>query len=81
MKSVWKIIFDVIIAIFAIYFGYRVFIYCGQKIPGFGYFPIGLIAGVTTGIAIGYLGHGIELFVAWILHKFNIEVLEDAPWV
>lgn len=81
MKQFWKLFWDISAAIVGLYFGYKIFIYSGEYIPAFGYFPIGLMLGLLV-LAIGaYATHGLELLVSWILYKlFKIRTQDDLPF-
>ncbi len=81
MKQTWKLFWDISAVIISLYFGYKVFIYSGEHISSFGYFPIGLMLGLLA-LGVGaFLIHGLELFFSWILFKiFKIRIQDDLPF-
>lgn len=81
MKQVWKLFWDISAVVLGLYFGYKVFIYSGEHIPAFGYFPIGLIIGVFVLGIVAYAVHGLELFISWILFKLlRVRTEDDSPF-
>lgn len=68
--KVWKLFWDIGAVAVGIYCFWQVFTYFGRTIPGFGYFPIGVVAGVVA-LGIGaVITHGIEGILGTLLHKF-----------
>ena len=77
----WKLTWDIFAAAIGIFLAYKVFLFSGKSIPGFGYFPLGIIFGLIA-LGIGaLLGHGAELAVSWILFKLlKIRTQADLPF-
>lgn len=67
IKEVWKLFWDITAVVVGLYFGYKTFLYVGERIPAFGYFPIGIIAGLLV-LGIGaIIIHGIEVIIEAII--------------
>lgn len=81
LSQVWKLLWDISATIVGLYFGYKIFIFSGEHIPAFGYFPIGLILGLLV-LGIGaYAVHGLELLFSWFFYKlFKIRAEDDLPF-
>ncbi|OHB14748.1 MAG: hypothetical protein A2431_00220 [Candidatus Zambryskibacteria bacterium RIFOXYC1_FULL_39_10] len=77
----WKLFWNILAVVVGLYTGYRIFIWCGEHIPAFGYFPLGVIGGLAAlGFGI-YLIHGVELLISWIIGRlFKIQKEEDLPF-
>lgn len=57
LKAVWDLLWYALFTVVFIYVFWKTFIFCGDRIPLFGYVPIGVIAGLTTsGLAIAVVG-------------------------
>ncbi len=81
MRDFWKLFWDISAVIVGLYFGYKVFIFSGEHVPAFGYFPIGLIAGLIMLILGAYAIHGVELLISWILFRlFKARTQDDLPF-
>ena len=81
MKTLWKSFWDILAVVFGLFIGYKLLIYSGQHIPIFGYFPIGVIVGLSALKYGAFLIHGVEIFISWIIFKFfKIRTLEDLPF-
>lgn len=65
----WKLTWDIIATLAGLYTGYQVFLWSGSHIPAFGYFPIGIVAGLITLWFTAYLVHGVELVILWLEWK------------
>jgi hypothetical protein len=77
MKIAWKIIWDILAVAVGVYPAFKVFNYCGNKIPFFGYFPIGVFAGLFIIVIGAYFVHAMELAICWLLFKlFKIQTQE-----
>lgn len=74
MKT-WKLFWDVGAVVVGLLCFWQVFTYFGRTIPGFGYFPLGVIFGVL-GLGIGaVVTHLLEGLLGAILYKvFRVRV-------
>lgn len=73
MKSAWHFFWDITAVVFGLFIFWKIFNLSGKSIPGFGFFPIGVILGIF-GLGIGaFFIHGIEILIEAIFGKiFNI---------
>ncbi len=70
-----KVLLDIAATAIGFYFGFQVFLWLGEMIPWFGYFPIGFLAGITVMYLCVNIFHAIELLITWsalwIYHKLS----------
>lgn len=73
--KLWKLFWDIGSVAVGLYCFWQVFSYLGKNVEGFGYFPIGIVAGaIVFGITV-ILAHLIEGVIGVILYKlFGIRV-------
>ena len=81
MQSVWKLFWDVAAVATGGYMGWKVFLHLGGLIPGFGYFPIGILASLLTLGVVAWAVHFIELPFDWIIWKaLKVRMAENLPF-
>lgn len=81
MQSIWKFFWDIVAVVVGGYAGWRVFLYLGELIPGFGYFPVGLLAGLLVLGVVVWIVHAIELPFDWIIWKtLKVRMAENLPF-
>ncbi len=77
----WKLFWDILVVVIGLFFGFKVFLFCGEKIHGFGYFPIGILCGLVVFKISSMFGHVLELIVSWIIFKLcKIKMSKDLPF-
>lgn len=79
IKEIWRLFWDIAAAGVGLYFGYKTFLYVGERIPAFGYFPIGIFAGMLVMVMGGAVIHGIEVIIIWILFKL-VGIKPETAW-
>lgn len=77
MRGVWKLFWDILSLLIGLFFGYKVFLFSGTHIPGFGYFPVGLILSLLTLGVVIKLVYFLDLFACWIIWKATGLEMED----
>jgi hypothetical protein len=81
MRDAWKLFWDIAAVALGGYAAWNVFLYSGDLIPAFGYFPIGLFAGLLSFGIVGGFVHLIELPIDWIIWKIlKIKMADDLPF-
>ena len=81
MQSVWKLIWDITAVVVGAYAAWKVFLYFGELVPGFGYFPIGALVGLLTLGVVAWVVHAFELPIDWIIWKtLKIRMAKNLPF-
>lgn len=79
--KVWKLFWDIFAVVVGAYLGYKTFLFSGERIETFGYFPIGVMLGLVV-LGIGAMvTHLLEGLLASLLFKiFKIRMEEKLPF-
>lgn len=79
--KLWKLFWDVLSVVIGLFLGYKVFLFCGERISSFGYFPIGVLCGLVVFKISSTFGHILELIVSLLIFKLcKIKMSKDLPF-
>ena len=80
-EKTWKLFWDIVSVVFGLVCGYKIFIFTGNTIPGFGFFPLGIIFGLIAFKISAVFVHLFELCVSWLFYKLlKLRVSSDLPF-
>lgn len=66
---------DIVGVVVGLYTGFKVFLFLGERIPGFGYFPIGLVAGLAVAGAVAALVKVIPTLIVVVSRSLLLKFL------
>ncbi len=79
--KIWILFWDITSVFIGLICGYKTFIFSGNLIPSFGYFPVGIVLGLITFKLSSAIAHLLELFISWIVYKlFKTRVSNNLPF-
>lgn len=77
----WKLFWDILSIIIGLFLGFKTFLFCGEKISMFGYFPIGILCGLIVFKLSSTLTYVIELTISWLIFKLcKVKISKDLPF-